>query len=152
MGAYPTTDRGLVNIYLAASYARLEEIEAYAEKLRRLGHTVTSRWHEGHSTPLSGSVEEMRGTATIYARMDIDDVVACNLFIAFTSTPMTSEVGERPVVLTHENGGTHVEYGIAIARAKELWVVGPQEHIFHLMNRVRVFGSWTEALKGVEAS
>ena len=136
-----------MNIYLAASYSRRAEVEGYAVEVRGWGHGVTSRWHQGHNTPLSGG-EEMRSLANWYAEGDVADIEAANLYIAFTTTPMPSEEpGATLAIAAYKAGGTHVEFGIALALAKELWVVGPRENIFHFMDGVVVFDDW-EAARG----
>ena len=134
-----------MNIYLAASYSRRAEIEGYAELLRGMGHQVTSRWHQGRNTPLTGS-DDMQRFAHHYARGDIADIESAELYIAFTTTPMPSEVpGAAACTAPYKAGGTHVEFGIAVALTKELWVVGPRENIFHFMDGVRLFDSWPPA-------
>ncbi len=133
------------SIYLAASYSRRAEIEVYAGQLRGMGHRVTSRWHQGRNTPLTGS-DDMQRFAHQYAMGDIADIEAAGLYIAFTTTPMPSEVPGAPAcTASYKAGGTHVEFGIALAFDRELWVVGPRENIFHFMDRVRLFDSWTLA-------
>lgn len=131
-----------MNIYLAASYSRRTEIEGYAGEVRGMGHTVTSDWHEGRQMPLSGG-EEMQRQANRYAKGDIADIRAAELYIAFTTTPMPSEEpGALASKAAYRPGGTHVEFGIALALEKELWVVGPRENIFHFMDEVVVFDTW----------
>ncbi len=139
-------------IYLAARYSRREEMAGYAAQLEALGYTITSRWHQGNKTPLAGiDTDEPRRLAGRFAQEDADDVVVAGRLIAFTSTPMASEVPGASVMATaQENGGTHVEYGIAYILRKELWVVGPREHVFHCLNSVRVFPDWGEALLKLE--
>ena len=136
-----------MNIYLAASYSRRPEIEVYAEQLRGMSHGVTSRWHQGRNTPITGS-DDMQRFAHQYARGDIADIEAAELYIAFTTTPMPSEVPGAPACTApYKAGGTHVEFGIAVALARKLWVVGPRENIFHFMDEVVVFDDW-EAARG----
>lgn len=141
-----------MNIYLAAPYSqRREELGRYAAELREQGHTVTSRWHEGHRLPLPDNADELRGAATIYAGWDMLDIIDADLFITFTSKPMASETLEaEPPMMPHENGGTHVEFGYALALGKSLWIVGPQENIFHLMNGVRTFDTWEKARAAIK--
>jgi hypothetical protein len=35
-------------VYLAARYSRREELCRYADDLRAIGHTITSRWLDGN--------------------------------------------------------------------------------------------------------
>ena len=113
-------------VYLAAAYGRKIEIAGYREELRRLGLTVTSRWMDEPHTPDAG----VGGgdTPLAFALNDLDDVLAADVLISFTDGTLA-------------RGGRHVEYGFALATAKELWIVGPIEHIFHHLAD-RVFPSW----------
>lgn len=67
------------------------------------------------------------------AKDDFDDVLKCELLIAFTEPPR-SEGGSR--------GGRHVELGLALGTMKMVWIVGPRENLFCCMERVRQFDSW----------
>lgn len=139
-------------IYLAARYSRREEMARYAADLEALGYTVTSRWHQEGKTPLPGiHTEKLRRRAGRFAQEDAEDTKDADLFIAFTTTPMASEVPGAGVRATEqENGGTHVEFGIAYALGKELWVVGPRENVFHCLPGLRIFPDWSGALQKLE--
>lgn len=139
----------MTRIYLAAPYRRQAEMARCAEQLRALGHVVTSRWHEGGGTPLLGAAtEEQRQLANRYATGDIEDTIACELFVAFTTTPMASELPAASVTAQgQENGGTHVEFGIGLGFGKVHWVVGPRENVFHCLDTVVVFPNWEAALE-----
>ncbi len=136
-------------VYLAAPYSRREEMLHHGAELEALGYIVTSRWHWAGKTPLDSIVtEESRRLANRFAREDADDVDHADLFIAFTTTPMASELpGASAIAVEQENGGTHVEFGIAFALGKALWVVGPRENVFHCLGLVRTFPDWPTALE-----
>ncbi len=125
-----------MKIYLAALYSRRLELAAYRKQIEALGHTVTSRWLNGeHVLPMGAlmqdeeSVEELRR----FAREDVSDVLDADLVISFTET------GPTP------RGGRHVEFGLAFAVGKRLWVVPGRENIFHWLPSVEAM-TWEEAL------
>src|SRR3990167_7317675 len=123
-----------MSLSLAASFSRRAELSAYAAELRALGHTVTSRWHEGERH--QASEEELLGddqtTASRLAYEDWDDLERAELVIAFTD-------GAR-----RHGGARHVELGLALALGIPTWVCGPREHVFHALAD-RQFATWEEA-------
>jgi len=132
-----------MKIYLAARYGRRAEIAKYGEKLTALGHTITSRWLKGlHSLPDGVTLErkieqldpEVRHRIEEFAFEDVADVLEADLVISFTET------GPTP------RGGRHVEFGIAYAVGKKLWVVPQRENIFHWLPKVESM-TWEEAVK-----
>lgn len=136
-----------MKIYLAARYGRRAEIAKYGEKIESLGHTVTSRWLKGlHTLPdgvtLEKKVErmdpEVQQKIEEYAIEDVVDVLESDLVISFTET------GPTP------RGGRHVEFGIAYAVGKKLWVVPGRENIFHWLPKVESM-TWPEALERLAA-
>ena len=43
-------------------------------------------------------------------------------------------------------GGSHVEFGLALAQGKRVIVVGPRENVFHyLLPESQIFGTWNQA-------
>ena len=104
-------------IYLAASYSRRVELAGYADLLREDGHLITAEW-------LSGMHEEPQWTETLYALHDQECIEACDTFVGFT---------EPEDATGRKRGGRHVEYGIAVAMRKELYIVGPRENCFYFL-------------------
>lgn len=101
------------------------------ESLERLGHTVCSNWlSEDNAQAFDDLSEKRRRT---YSYRDIGEVVTADLLIVDTQ-----EVSQ--------SGGREVEYGMALALGKSVWVVGPQRNIFHAVPR-RQFDTWEDALK-----
>lgn len=130
------------SIYLAGRHSRREELAAYAERLRELGHEVTARWLNGDH---QASDEQLSDPATHelaqrYAYEDLHDLSACDLAIFFS---------ERPRSMS-SRGGRHVELGWALAYGEmDIWLVGPVENVFHTLSAVRRFASWPEALEAL---
>lgn len=120
-------------IYLAAPYPRKDEIMAYRDELASLGFDVTSSWLEEKHAPNVALHEVSQSLSKRYAIFDLEDVDRADVLISFTEPQGTS----------HSRGGRHVEFGYALARGKELWIVGPVENIFHyLVPEDHIFESW----------
>lgn len=151
-----------MRIYLAGRYSRRLELCGYREQLVAAGHTVQAVWLNGeHQIGTDGApigehgeslVEAMDKTAREafygnaedraaklrlhFATDDFRDVTACELLIAFTEPPRSS----------NSRGGRHVEFGIALGQRKPVWIVGPRENIFHWLDNVRHFDRWEDTL------
>ncbi len=120
-----------MKIYLAARFSRQIELRGYADTLRALGHTVTSRWLGQHD---ESTYEELTPAGCLRcADHDVEDVFAADTLISFT----------EPVgVPNTSRGGRHVEFGIALALGKWLWLVGPRENVFHWRSDILLFSSF----------
>jgi len=125
-----------MKFYLAARYSRHEEMRGVRDELEGLGHTVTSRWIEapegrygrGSFTPQQLADDPLY--CSDVAARDIADIKAADAMISFTE----ADGGGK--------GGRHVELGMAAALGKDLYVVGPREHVFHCIPGVRCFWNW----------
>lgn len=114
-----------MKFYLASRYGRRLELRAYAERLRAIGHEVTSRWLGGEHEAFDAS--PTREQMMDWSEDDIADIRDADVFVAFTEHP-DSPFGR---------GGRHVEAGHAMALGKEICVVGPVENIFYVWARYR---------------
>lgn len=119
-------------IYLAARFARREELREIAEELAKAGARVTSRWLD--ESPLR-DWELGNARAATLAEMDFGDLRSADVCIAFT------EGGEGP----SGRGGRHAELGIALALNLRVIVVGPREHVFHCLPAVEQYPDWERA-------
>ena len=128
-------------IYLAARYSRRPEVSGYGAALRALGYVVTSRWHDGESHQASeDDLLRTGGRGWNFASEDLADIDVAGLVVSFT---------EPPRELNRNRGGRHVEFGYALARRKELWLVGPRENVFHHIVAKR-FETWPEVYADLE--
>src|ERR1017187_3872520 len=96
--------------YLASQFNRREELCGYRADLEARGHSVPARWllgeHQVHGVEAARlvqaggpvPVEEARP----FAEDDIEDIEACDVFVAFTAPPPQSG-----------RGGRHFESGYA---------------------------------------
>jgi len=115
--------------YLAAQYARRDELREHKAVLEPLGIEVTSRWLD-EQEPLNSQMGEKTDdwyveTATI----DLEDVDRAEAVIFFSENP---RVGIP-------RGGRHVEFGYALGTSKPIYVIGPKENVFHYIDRVYHF-------------
>jgi ketosteroid isomerase-like protein len=108
--------------YLAGRFSRRDEFNRYAAALRDAGYVVDARWlvedHEWYGEQDEAAIEAARQFATD----DLEDVARADLVFVFTEP---ANPGGR------NRGGRHVEYGIALALAKDIVIVGPPENVFH---------------------
>lgn len=117
-----------VKIYIAAKYARREEMEEIALMLMNAhGYDITARWVFGGEEGFSQ--EEI-------AVFDLEDVDEADTVISFT---------EHPDMYT--TGGRHVEFGYAIATGKRLVVIGPRENVFYHFPTVEQFDTLNDWIR-----
>lgn len=121
-----------MKVYLAARYTRKDEMREYADRLQRANHHVTSRWVEvKHNVE---DIDRERERASRYASEDSEDLTAADAVVVFTEPPRKE--------LTR--GGRHVEFGMALALQKRLFVVGPPENVFYALPQVEVYSTWDQ--------
>lgn len=126
-----------MKVYLAAQYSQKDLLRTYAEELRAAGITVTSRWLEEPHGPNVTLDEIDEEQLRYYADMDFEDVVRADTLVFFAQDPNTAI----------KRGGRHVEFGIAMALRKTIFVVGPRENIFHYRFGVIHYSGWEEVKK-----
>ena len=103
-------------IYLSAAYARRNEIADIAAKLRRMGHTVTSTWHDAPEEPMDATTEQKRE----WCSRDFWEIDGATILVAFTDGDTRYPGGMR-----------HVEWGYAHAKRCLLYLVAKPDHIGH---------------------
>lgn len=115
--------------YLAAQYARRDELREHLTALTPLGIEVTSRWLE-EKEPLNSHMGDKDDNWYIEtANVDLDDIDRADAVIFFSENP---RVGVP-------RGGRHVEFGYALGTNKPIYVIGPKENVFHYIDRVYHF-------------
>lgn len=91
--------------------------KAIAQALRDKGHHISSTWHD---------VEDPEEEET--ALRDFSQIEDAEEFILV-----------NPAEWKHNGtGGRHVEFGYALARGKDMIVLGSRTNIFHQIEKVRV--------------
>lgn len=132
-------------VYLAAPFARQAEMRKYADELAGFGIKVTSRWlHEGESLNDRGEVIKQSIPDHIAAQHDLEDIDRADVMIQFTEPPAKLSLAGWKGFTTQYNprGGRHVELGYALAKGKEVFVIGYRENIFHSLPQVKYYESW----------
>lgn len=127
-----------MQIYLAARYSRFPEMQQCRRDLEAIGCKVTSRWINGdHQIDDAGlSLQAKEAERIRFATEDRDDLARADCVISFTEKPRSS----------NSRGGRHVEYGMALALAKRVIVVGHRENVFHCLPEVEFYETWPDAL------
>ena len=119
-------------IYLAARYLAAPLMREWRAEFEARGHTVTSRW-------LAGKVAQNDDERKQYAAEDIEDLKsACTLV-----------VHNDPEHFGTGWGGRHVEYGLAIAWEKDVFIVGGRENIFHHLEGVHIFDTFGDLVNAL---
>lgn len=132
------------NAYQAARFERREELIANEKILADHNIASNTKWlhnaadDKGQETQCD--TDEERGK---FALMDYENVIDCD-FLLYYSEDLTKLGGgviargdgfsrAKYVPALWARGGRHVEFGIALASAMDIVVIGPHENIFHWM-------------------
>ena len=118
-----------LRIYIAARYGRRDEAFDLEQVLLPLGVEITSTWI--HQTQDEMAYEQGIEETTRLAEKDVAEIKRSDMLV-YLSEEETNTWGR---------GGRHVEFGIAVARAKMLCVIGPKENLFHYLPEVQHFDS-----------
>lgn len=140
----------MISVYLSARFARKDELRRCRDDLVAAGIECTSRW-------LDGEPQDMADVAD----MDRADVLRADVLVTFTDdvpsyrvvtmivTALGVESVEPGTISPFSNaarGGRHVEFGMAWALGKPVFVCGPRENFAHHARDVRVCVDWAEVL------
>lgn len=131
-----------MKIYLCGRYSRRDQLRDVRDKIQQMGHDVVSRWLDTEYAyrPDQGAAAPPEYREK-YARIDLEDVAACDAVISFTEAAGIPNAGR---------GGRHVEFGYALALGKRLIVIGHRENLFHHHPRVEFFASYWDVLRALE--
>jgi nucleoside 2-deoxyribosyltransferase len=129
-----------VKIYLAARYSKHPEMREAAAYLAARGHEVTSRWINGSHELGDHPTDEARRRLAVE---DCEDLRSADVVIAFSEAPRT---------VSNQRGGRHVEFGMALALGKPIYVVGPKENVFHYLPGVCHFRDLVGAAHALDAA
>lgn len=127
-----------MKIYMAARYSDHPWMRIYRNRLKQIGHTVTSRWINGDHE------ERFPNDPVAWANEDLDDLLRSDCSIHFTEDWQKPRPGRN-------RGGRHVEFGIALALHQfrphgphRIIVVGYRENVFHHLPKIEYHNSWAE--------
>lgn len=126
-----------MKVYLAARFSRLPELIEYKYDLETYdGIAVTSRWllggHEFVGIPDDEIAIEHQAQ---FARDDLEDIEAADMVVCFTEPSRSGPA----------RGGRHVEYGYALARGKDILIVGHRENVFYCLPDADFAPDWRSA-------
>ena len=113
-----------IRVYVAAPFSKRKQARKLADQLKDVGITVTSSWVYPRDDIDEDAVNA--GTAPDQAKLcantDLRDLAAANALIQ----------------LNYKNlgVGAHVEFGIALAQSKNVYLIGPQTTVFHYLPEV----------------
>jgi len=123
-----------MRVYIAAAFARKNEIAEKSQELENLGIKVTSSW----------PYEDISGDAKLHevsddylrqhARKDLYEITNADALILFTQDPL------KPF----HRGGRMFEAGFAFAAGKTVMICGPKENIFFYLPEINQFNTWEE--------
>jgi hypothetical protein len=123
-----------MKFYLASIFRDRPRMLDVTTDLVLLGHRVTARWI--HHPP---DVQPMDSRYDLHEKAveDLDDVDKAKGLILFTDDVDGHKGG----------GGRHVEFGFALAKGKQLYVVGPVTSVFHHLKVIcKRTDTWSEML------
>lgn len=120
-----------MKIYIAAKFARREDMRPFKDQIWNAGHEIVSSWLDEVKRPEGMDSETFKKKLAI---KDLVEVISADLLILDTFFPS-------------ETGGKEVEFGIALGRfqTKMIWVVGPKRNVFHELAD-KVFDNWADAI------
>ena len=118
---HPPIPLALQRVYIAGAYARKYEFRAHADLLRQLGVEVMSSWLDEPDDPDTHLRDVPWERQRAMSVRDIQQIGASNALIAF------AEPEDSP----HKRGGRHVEFGVALALQKAIYLIGKPECTFH---------------------
>lgn len=118
-------------IYIAGRYSRRDEFRVYHDILTKRGFVITSNWLF-EDEPLNSQMGEQ--TSEWYYKtqaVDLLDISRADAVLFFAEDPLVGT----------PRGGRHVEFGYALGLQKQVYVIGPQENVFHFNPLVVNVGS-----------
>lgn len=118
----------MYRVYLAAQYARRNEMRDIATQLVERGFVVSSSWLDEEypldTKPNQLSDDENRDTAL----KDLEDLTGSDIIIFFSE-----DLESQP-----SRGGKHFELGFAHALGINIFIVGGAENLFHYLPDLKV--------------
>lgn len=125
-----------MRIYIAGRYSRRDEFRQVRDKLTKRGYTVTSRWLDENEPLQSQMGEHTTAWYQDTQEVDLQDVDLANAVLFFSEDPLVGI----------PRGGRHVEFGYALGKYKDIFVIGPKENVFHYNYLVKHYASLEDFL------
>lgn len=134
MGQSTPSPGDTMRVYLAARWSKRHLLQAYAQELREVNITVTSRWLTEEPPP---DREDVAAHGARIGRINADDVKDADAVVIFTERARSHR----------GHGGRHVELGLSIAWSKMVIIVGPPENAFYCLPTLYEATDWPHALE-----
>lgn len=131
-----------MKIYLTGRFSKRHILHKIGQELMLRGHEIVSRWtlpDSDHVVPIGMSPQAADAERVRFALEDIEDIYNCDWMVNLMEEPRNDG-----------RGGRHVEYGMAIALAKRLTIIGPRETVFHHLDQHHRFAATVEHYDTVE--
>lgn len=108
-----------MNIYLASGFRQRDKLRELAAQLQENGHRICSSWIYLDERPTRDS-EEWNDFAAKIAATNFVDLLTANVLVVDTNG-----------IAEGNHGGVHTEFGIALGRSMQIYLVGPRGNTFH---------------------
>lgn len=132
--------KGIIDVYLAGTYARRLELLQYSREMEEIGcYRSTAQWLTGaYDPPPPWTPEkEYYENRQKAGECDFIDCSESQTVIAFTDPGGPSTT----------TGGHHTEIGIALGRRIPLYIVGRRVNVFHYLPGILLFADWPACKK-----
>lgn len=120
-----------MKIYLAACFGQQAEVRDKANELHVQGHLCTSNWRFEKPSG-DGSETKFAGKYLQAAMQDLRDINDADMLVLLAGQ-------------VSQTGGKHFEVGYAVAKGKQVVIVGAAENVFHWM--LPRFTTWQEFME-----
>ena len=121
-----------LKIYVSGAWSRKSELKVFAERLKRVGMEVTSRWLDIDAS----SLEEA-------AIIDAADIKRCDLVLRWSDSEYTDD-SKKDVPRRLLSGARHTEVGMALAWNKQVAVIGGHQNAFDYLEQVLHFATFED--------
>src|SRR5262249_36725426 len=139
---YLMRERPIRSVYLSGRFERRDEINEYRLDLEAAGIVVLATWLTDPEPPeLDQNAPGFHEPIWAHlAELDREEVRSVDAFVLFAD-PLGGAGGSR-----------HVEFGMALAWGKQLFIVGEVENLFQRLPEVVVCPTWDDALHALRAA
>lgn len=130
-----------MQFYLASRFENQKVLRGHRERIQDLGHTVQARWLDCESNRPRVGTPEWAAHCEHWQTIDLEDIESCDILISDQSCDMTNTTG-----------GNFVEFGFALARHKDIWVIGKRPNAFFYNPDVEFYLNWDRVYRALGAS
>lgn len=113
-----------ITFYISQSLKLRETAIELRKLINRVGHNVQAQWIGEPAQFIDGEATDPIGDESLcqmYAQEDLKDVMQSDAFVYFSD---------------HCSYGKNIEFGVALAMAKPIYIIGPHRSVFHYLPNV----------------